>query len=163
MDLITLIRRTAAAGAGASGILHLLMLGHGDHLGWSMFMVAMAIVCLPCAGHLWRTASSRSWMLIGLMNAGMLAVHMWLLGSTPPGPAEPALPNADLNPAHSHGETALGLAGTHELLLPLASAAAILEILLAGVGLHLLHRLHRVSRTTTVQAQHSLLQGESSP
>ncbi len=153
MDVLLRIRRTAAVGAGVSGVLHLLMLGHGGHLGWSLLMTAMAIVCLPCAGHLWRMASVRSWTLIGVMNSGMLAVHLGMLASkdsTPPVAdgaltSTTALVNAEgvggaVARAHTHGDSVISLAGLHPALLPLATAVAALEILLAGLGWYLLRR-----------------------
>lgn len=163
------IRRTAAAGAAVSGLLHLLMLGHGDHgghLGGVLLMSAMAIVCLPCAGHLWRAASQRTWTVIAVMNTAMLAVHIWMLSSDAPqasvaeasatAPAEtsttaaPIAPGAMVVPGHVHGPAGIAdigtvstgsLAGTlHQLLLPLASAVALTEILLAAAGLILMRR-----------------------
>ncbi|WP_218219953.1 hypothetical protein [Nesterenkonia sp. Act20] len=156
MDVLLRIRRTAAVGAGASGILHLLMLGHGGHLGWSLLMTAMAIVCLPCAGHLWRMASVRSWTLIGVMNCGMLVMHLGMLASK-----DSTLPVADsaltsttalvsaagarsaVAQAHNHGDSVISLAGLHPALLPLATAVAALEMLLAGLGWYLLRRADR--------------------
>lgn len=143
MDVMTWVRRTAAVGAGVSGLLHLLMLGHGDHLGWSLLMAAMAIICLPCAGHLWWVASSRSWVLIGVMNASMLSVHVWLLGTVSASAAQPAAPETGSLGAyvsHGHGGVTMSLAGVHDLLLPIASVVALAEVLLAMVGLYLLRR-----------------------
>lgn len=153
MDVMLRIRRTAAVGAATSGILHLLMLGHGGHLGWSLLMAAMAIVCLPCAGHLWRMASVRSWALIGVMNSGMLAVHLGMLTPADSAQLAPAggltsaagrvLAEGVAIPAHSHGDSVISLAGLHPVLLPLATAVAALEIVLAGLGWYLLRRADR--------------------
>lgn len=160
MHVTITIRRTAAAGAAGSGLLHLLMLGHhGHHLGWSLAMAAMAIICLPCAGHLWRIASRRSWTTIALMNAAMLGVHLWMLASsgsstelfTRTDSAGPTVLDTGSAPlVHAHGAaTDAGSISSptgsqagllHELLLPLASGLAFTEILLALLGLSLLNR-----------------------
>lgn len=156
MDVMLRVRRTAAVGAGASGLLHLLMLGHGHHLVWSLLMTAMAIVCLPCAGHLWRMASVRSWALIGVMNSGMLAVHLGMFAATDAADSAQIAPAGGLTTAasraiaesagaaaHPHGDSVFSLAGLHPVLLPLATAVAALEILLAGLGWYLLRRADR--------------------
>lgn len=76
----TIFRRTAALLAVASALMHLLMLGHGS-IVWGLIMATMALVCFPCAGHLWRFGSRKLWLTIGVMNAAMVAVHAWLLVS----------------------------------------------------------------------------------
>lgn len=97
-----LIYRTAAVGAALSGILHLLMITHGP-IGWGLLMAIMAITCLPCAGHLWRRPTLQGWMIIGIMNAGMVAVHIGLL----------------TRGAHGHGHPS----GTGELVEELQQSA----------------------------------------
>lgn len=155
------IRRVAALGAAASGLQHLVMLSQGHHLGAALLMAAMAIVCLPCAGHLWRAASMRSWTMIAVMNAAMLATHLGMLaGNAAPTAAHSAQLGAGATPdqttvpeaqaAHAHDSWAGAAApaasseahaeGLHQLLLPLASGLALLEIMLALLGLALLRR-----------------------
>ncbi|MGJ9404890.1 hypothetical protein ACHABQ_01005 [Nesterenkonia aurantiaca] len=157
-----LLRRTAAAGAALSGLLHLLMLTHGHHLGSALAMAGMAIICLPCAGHLWRTPSPRSWLTIAAMNAAMLGLHLWLIAGTEQSHTDPVsrTPGADQALLGDHAHAAAGPLGTglpagteaavvepgsgpgllHEALLPLASGLAALEILLAVTALTLLRR-----------------------
>ncbi|MGJ9371789.1 hypothetical protein [Nesterenkonia sp. CF4.4] len=154
------IRRTAALGAAASGLLHLILLGHGHHLGSALAMAGMAIICLPCAGHLWRKAGRRSWTTIAVMNAAMLGVHLWMTaeadqhdsarGDQLSGAAETGVADAAVQAGHAHslvpdlGPVAsnpeASAATLHHVLFPLASGMAALEILLALLGLMLLHR-----------------------
>ncbi|NYJ17632.1 hypothetical protein [Nesterenkonia sandarakina] len=155
------IRRVAAVGAAASGLLHLVMLSQGHHLGAALLMAAMAIVCLPCAGHLWRAASMRSWTVIAVMNAAMLATHLGMLtghasptaahsvqlgtGATPDQTTAPELQGAHAHDSWAGAATPIASSeahaeGLHQLLLPVASGLALLEIMLALLGLALLRR-----------------------
>lgn len=162
MHMTILLRRTAAAGAALSGLLHLLMLTHGHHLGSALAMAGMAIICLPCAGHLWRAPSPRSWLTIAAMNAAMLGLHLWMITGTEQRHAHPAgeTLGADQPLLNDHVHAPTGSLGTgpladteaavlgpgssagplHELLLPVASGLAALEILLAVTALILLRR-----------------------
>ncbi len=106
-----LLGRTAAVAAAGSAVAHLLLLDSSS-LG-SLAMIAMALSCLPCAWHLWRSPTSAVWALTATLDGAMLALHVPMLaGST-----------------HQHGATpellpwlALGLVVTQ---LALAGAAAI--------------------------------------
>lgn len=161
MEKMTVIRRTAAGGAALSGLLHLLMLSHGHNLGWALAMAVMAIICLPCAGHLWRVPSPRSWVTIAAMNATMLGMHLWVIAGSDQGHPEPTIQtSADevLMAGHFHGPAGSVAAGAapdagaatassgasaelfHHVLLPLASGLAAMEILLAVVALIVLRR-----------------------
>ncbi|MCH8571477.1 hypothetical protein LSI54_08945 [Nesterenkonia sp. AY15] len=180
MEKMTMIRRAAAGGAALSGLLHLLMLSHGPHLGWALAMAVMAIICLPCAGHLWRVPSPRSWITIAAMNATMLGMHLWVIAGPETGHPEPAvLTSADeaLVAGHPHGpagSVAAGVApdagaattssGTpaehfHHVLLPLASGLAAMEIVLAVAALIVLRR--RDGGTPSMQAGRRALHAES--
>lgn len=155
------IRRVAAVGAAASGLLHLVMLSQGHHLGAALLMAAMAIACLPCAGHLWRAASMRSWTVIAVINAAMLATHLGMLtghasptaahsvqlsaGATPDQTTAPELQGAHAHDSWAGAATPITSSeahaeGLHQLLLPVASGLALLEIMLALLGLALLRR-----------------------
>ncbi|MBO0595858.1 hypothetical protein I2485_12915 [Nesterenkonia sp. E16_7] len=156
------LRRTAAVGAALSGLLHLVMLTHGHHLGLALAMAGMAIICLPCAGHLWRTPSPGTWFTIATMNTAMLGLHLWMITGTEQGHPHPVSRTlgADQAALSAHDHAAAGAfetglpAGTtaavvepgsgpgllHEVLLPVASGLAALEILLAVTALILLRR-----------------------
>ncbi len=71
--------RVAAVLALGSAGLHLALAVSGE-LG-AVAMAAMALVCLPCAVHLWRAPSAPVWGLTALVDLGMLALHAPMLGS----------------------------------------------------------------------------------
>ncbi|WP_460688566.1 hypothetical protein [Nesterenkonia suensis] len=156
------LRRTAAIVAALAGVLHLLMLGHGG-LVMSLLMVAMAMICLPCAGHLWRGDSPRAWTMIALMNAGMVVLHLGLMRSHGAELGDSAEP---VPHAHHHGE-GLGPAGLHEPLMHLALGFATAEILLVLVAVcWYLRGRHRAVRLTVhhvaeERSPHRRLQEES--
>ena len=69
----TVLARAAAVLALASAGVHLLLVSSSS-LGTAV-MAAMAIACLPCAWHLWRSPSGAVWAMTALVDAGMLALH----------------------------------------------------------------------------------------
>ena len=107
----TALARAAALLAVASAGVHLLLVS-STSLG-SAVMAAMALACLPCAWHLWRSPSGSVWALTALVDAGMLAVHAPMLAT----------------PAHHGGESATSLmwlgVGLVVAQLALAAVAAV--------------------------------------
>ena len=86
--------RVAAALAGASATVHPLQVTP-DSLA-SLATAVMALACLPCAWHLWRTPTPQVWRLTAAIDVGMLLVHATLMsgatahsdhhgGAAPPG------------------------------------------------------------------------------
>ena len=71
--------RAAAVLALASALVHLRVLDAGS-LG-SAVMVLMALVCLPCGWHLWRSPSAAVWRVTALVDAGMLVLHLQMVGT----------------------------------------------------------------------------------
>jgi hypothetical protein len=72
--------RLAAVLALGSASVHPLLLDTTS-LG-SLAMVGLALLCLPCAWHLWRSPSGRVWALAAAMDVAMLAVHTQLLAGS---------------------------------------------------------------------------------
>jgi hypothetical protein len=74
--------RVLASLAIASALLHLAMtgsmIGHGGLIPSAMLAI-MALACFRCGIRIWDNPSQRSWTVLGVMNAGMLAMHLWLL------------------------------------------------------------------------------------
>lgn len=118
------LRRTTVALAGVSAMLHLLMIGHGSVLA-GLLMVGMAALCLPCAVHLWQSATVRAWTAVGAMNAAMLIMHGWMVRSAAGGHAAVEMPAG----------SAEGSLTGHEVLMLSATALSGAEVVLAGVGL----------------------------
>lgn len=127
------MRTTAAARhclavlAAVSALLHLMLLGHGPF--WlSMVMAGLAVLCFPCAGHLWRGPSVRTWAAIGTMNVGMLLLHLWMLT----GGESPTTGGLDLPSAEQHhpgaGAASPWLSLDHTVLLYAATAVAVVEV-----------------------------------
>lgn len=71
------IGKVVAVLALASAVVHLLLLDAAS-LG-SLAMVGMALACLPCAWHLWRSATPVVWGTTAAVDTGMLAVHAQML------------------------------------------------------------------------------------
>jgi hypothetical protein len=69
-------RRSCAALAACSAVLHGVSVGHATSAAAVVVMVAMAAVCLYCAHDLWRSGTSRAWVLVATMNIAMVAFHM---------------------------------------------------------------------------------------
>lgn len=79
-------RRACAALAVVSAGLHALMVGQAGSLVTAAVMVVMLVVCLFCARDLWQRGSVRAWLMVALMNLGMIAVH-WSMPDCHPGAA----------------------------------------------------------------------------
>jgi hypothetical protein len=75
----TALARAAAVLAIASAGVHLLLV-NSSSLGTAV-MAAMALACLPCAWHLWRSPSGAVWAMTAGVDAGMLAVHAPMLAT----------------------------------------------------------------------------------
>src|SRR3954447_6074357 len=69
----TALARVAAVAAVTSAGVHLLLVSSSS-LGTAV-MAAMALACLPCAWHLWRSPTGAVWSLTATVDAGMLALH----------------------------------------------------------------------------------------
>ena len=106
--------RAAAGLALASALVHLLLLDAGS-LG-SAVMVLMALACLPCAWHLWRSPSASVWRGTALVDAVMLVLHVQMLGGPTSHAAHHTVAPASLM------WLGLGMVGGQ---LPLAAAAAL--------------------------------------
>jgi hypothetical protein len=74
------LARVAAGLALASAGVHLLLLTTGE-LG-TLVMAGMALVCLPCAWHLWRRPTPGVWGMTAAVDVGMLALHAPMLASS---------------------------------------------------------------------------------
>ncbi len=100
----------------------------------------MSLVCLPCAGHLWRAPSPRTWAVVAAVGGAVLLVHVGLLAApvtAPPGPvAVPA--------GHASHVTALGLPGpSGDVALAAVSTLTVAQVL--GCLVLLLRRGNRQS------------------
>jgi hypothetical protein len=73
------LARIAAVLAVASAGVHLLLIS-ASSLGTAV-MAAMALVCLPCAWHLWRSPTGAVWGLTATVDAGMIALHAPMLAT----------------------------------------------------------------------------------
>ena len=69
--------RAAALLALGSAVVHLLLVDAGT-LG-SLAMLGMALVCLPCAWHLWRSPTGSTWAATAGLDAAMLVLHAQML------------------------------------------------------------------------------------
>ncbi|GAA4911654.1 hypothetical protein [Nesterenkonia rhizosphaerae] len=135
------LRRSAAVLSAGSGLLHLAMMGHGPVL-LSLVMALMALVCMPCAGHLWRSARLRTWITVGSMNLSMLLLHLAMLSAG----AHRGADVEDLSAGRSgivlthHHESAWSFSAAHQVLFGAATMAAaavvLLSTLAAGIDLH---------------------------
>jgi hypothetical protein len=67
------LAKVAAVAAVVSAVVHLLLVSSSS-LG-TVAMAGMALVCLPCAWHLWRSPTGAVWGLTATVDAGMLALH----------------------------------------------------------------------------------------
>ncbi|WIY01126.1 hypothetical protein QRX60_45025 [Amycolatopsis mongoliensis] len=75
------VRRTVAVAAAAGGAGHLTMATVDSRTAW-VFAV-MGVLCLPCAAHLWRHDSRRSWAMVAFGAVGMVAIHFGLIVRSP--------------------------------------------------------------------------------
>ncbi|MFJ7213720.1 hypothetical protein [Amycolatopsis sp. NPDC098790] len=80
MTTTDLARRTVAVVAAGGGVGHLAMAATG---GWAFAL--MGVLCLPCAVHLWRHDTRRSWSMVAFGAVGMVAVHIGLVVHSPAG------------------------------------------------------------------------------
>ena len=69
--------RVGAALAVASAVVHVLQ-ADASSLG-SVVMLGMALACLPCAWHLWRSPTAAVWGMTAALDVAMLTVHAQLL------------------------------------------------------------------------------------
>jgi hypothetical protein len=131
-------RRTLAVLAAVSGVLHFAVIGHVPALVGAL-MVAMIIACLPCAGHLWRTQSTKSLVLVTGMSSAMLVMHAALMMS---GYSDEGGGVRELAAGHhaSHTTSAGPLRSLvqNDGLLYFATAAALMEVI--GASLLLINR-----------------------
>lgn len=113
----TVAGRLAAVLATTSVCLHLASIGSME-LGWAVAMVALATVCAGCAGRLWVSSSTRSWAMMAVWSATMIAIHLAMHHGLPGLPLPTghsadgesgALTMAGMDGADSHG---LGLMHT---------------------------------------------------
>lgn len=69
------------AAAAASAVAHVVGAGHLGVLGAAV-SVAMAASCLGCTAHLVRRpAATGAWLTMAVMAAGMIAIHMMVMGT----------------------------------------------------------------------------------
>jgi hypothetical protein len=71
-----LARAAALLALGSAGI-HLLLV-NASSLG-ALVMAGMALVCLPCAWHLWRAPTPGVWAVTAALDVGMLTLHAPML------------------------------------------------------------------------------------
>ena len=133
----------AAAGLGVtSAILHLAALPTMPMM-LSVAMAAFALVCMGCVPQLLRGATVRTWVMVGALSAGMLALHVGAMAVLA-GPAEAASGHGyAAHPDHPAADDISGPAGhllEHLLehlhgrgwdLMHLASLVALAELGLA--------------------------------
>ena len=77
--LALVLGRAAAVLALASAAVHLLLFD-ATSTG-SLAMAGMALACLPCAWHLWRTPTPSVWGMTAAVDAGMALVHSQMLSA----------------------------------------------------------------------------------
>jgi hypothetical protein len=111
--------RAAAVLTLTSAAVHVGMADLAD-LG-SLALLGMALVCLPCAWHLWRSPTARVWGLTATLDATMLVLHLQ-------GHATDAAAGGGLHAAHAGA--APGIAG----LMWLAMALVGTQLVLAGLA-----------------------------
>jgi hypothetical protein len=112
----TLGRRTCAALAAASAVLHGVMLGHAANPAMAVLMVAMIGVCLFCARDLWLSGTLRTWCIVAVMNLAMVAVHL------------PA-------PLHHHVAEGAATLGRQSTVMAAATALSLVEVAAAAAVL----------------------------
>jgi hypothetical protein len=69
--------RAAALLAVGSAAVHLLLLDASST--GSLAMAGMALACLPCAWHLWRSPTPGVWAMTAAVDVGMALVHSQML------------------------------------------------------------------------------------
>ncbi len=98
--------RVAAVLALGSAAVHLVLAASGDLS--AIAMAAMALVCVPCAVHLWRAPTASVWGLTALVDLGMLALHA------------PMVAGHGMHHGAGAGHVALGLVGAQLVLAAVA-------------------------------------------
>ncbi|AFM19793.1 hypothetical protein Mycch_5107 [Mycolicibacterium chubuense NBB4] len=89
----------------------------GSGSAWAAgVMTVMLAGCLYCAYELWRFDTTRSWVLVAVMNLAMIGVHMPMTGG------------------HHHGG-AVGTAAGLPVAMELATVVALAEVILAAAVL----------------------------
>lgn len=109
-----LVRRTGAALAAASAVLHGASLGSMMSPWVAAVMVVMIAGCLYCGYELLTRDTVRAWVLVAMMNLVMIGVHLPMAG------------------AHHHGESPVLPATAAGSPMQLATAVAIVEVLFAA-------------------------------
>ncbi len=73
--------RWVAVTGVVAAVLHVpLAIAHaGASLPLAGVLLVMSLVCLPCAGHLWRSPSHRTWALVAAVGTVVLLTHAALL------------------------------------------------------------------------------------
>ena len=75
-----MVAQVAAGLVLASALVHLLLLD-ASSLG-ALMMSVMAVACLPCAWHLWRSPSGGVWAVAAAVDAAMLLLHAQMLATS---------------------------------------------------------------------------------
>jgi hypothetical protein len=119
---VTLGRRACAVLALSSAALHAAMLGHASNVVAGGLLATMIVACLYCARDLWLRGTLRAWVVVGLMNVAMIAVHLPM-------------------PAHHHG-VHMGSMGQQSTLMGLATGVAAVEVVVAMGVLYYRTRRH---------------------
>ncbi len=114
-------RRSCAVLAVTSAVLHVLMVGDAGNAIVAVLIVGMAVACLYCARELWTAGSPRVWVVVAVMNLGMIAVH-WSM------------------PGHHHGQAVTlapvtSAAGAMSTLMVVATTISVAEAAIATVVL----------------------------
>ena len=137
-------RRVAVAGVVAA-VLHVpLAIAHaGASLPLAGVLLVVSLVCLPCAGHLWRSPSPRTWSVVAGAGAAVLATHAALLLTPAAGPAALLVPAG--HAGHAGHAMALAAPWHSPALLAVVSVLTLAEV---ATCLGLL--LRRCSPGTTV-------------
>ena len=121
-------RRTCAALAACSAVLHGVALGHVTNVVALALMLAMIVGCLYCARDLWRTGTVRGWLMVALMNFAMIAIHLPASG------------------AHHHGAGLPAVSPVHQsAVMDAATVLAVVEVTIAAVVLYYRTRALRLA------------------
>jgi hypothetical protein len=83
VDRERILRRLIAILAVLGAAMHVVAAAFGtDTFVLTLFFAGMAVLCLPCAVHVWSHDSRRALRLVGMNAAGMVAVHVVLMTLT---------------------------------------------------------------------------------
>jgi hypothetical protein len=112
-------RRSCAAVAACSAVLHGVSLVGATNPVVSAATVAMLAACLYCATDLWVRGTLRAWLLVALMNLAMIAIHM------------------PMSAGHHHTGGGVGMSAPahHSTVMPLATGLAVVEVVAAAAVL----------------------------